>query len=256
MRQFAFLKKEINEIYKTSRIFIMPPIFLFFGFLSPLTARFMNELFKSMGGTLSGGIEIKMPDPTYIDSYGQFFKNMTSTCIIVLILVFMSTVVDEKVKGSAVLILTKTVSRTMFILSKFSSAVILFTVSYIVSAAACIYYTYLLFGKFYVPNLELSIIAFWVYGIFIISITVLASVLGKSGTVSAVLAFLGFAAASAIAVLPHTGDYTPGALGGLSMQLLTGAKTAGDAAAPVVITALLAAAVIVGSITIFRKQEL
>lgn len=252
MRKLTFLKKEIYEIYKTSRIFIMPPIFLFFGFLSPLTARFMNELIKSLGG----GIEIKMPNPTYIDSYGQFFKNMTSTCTIVLILVFMSTVSDEKIKGSAVLILTKTVSRAQFILSKFASAVILFTASYLISAAACIYYTYLLFGKFYGPNLELSHIAFWVYGLFIISLTILASVLGKSGTVSAVLAFLGFAAVSAIAVLPKVGEYTPGALGGLSMQLLTGAKTAGDSAAPVIITVLFAGAILTAAITVFRKQEL
>ncbi|MFZ5989051.1 MAG: ABC transporter permease [Bacillota bacterium] len=250
MKGLAFLMKEIKEILKTHKIFILPAVFLFFAFSSPLTAKYINEILKSIGG-----VDITLPEPTYLDSYAQFFKNFNSICMIVLILSFMGTVVDEKVKGSVILVLTKHVSRMQFVTSKFIAAVVFFTVSYALSALACIYYTYLLFPKFYNENLWLSIVLFWIYGVFVISITVFSSTISKSHMMAAIFGFIGYIAAPLITYIPVIGRFTPGQLESLSMDILTGVKTVGDTVGPVIVTLLVIMLFLTGSVMVFRKQE-
>lgn len=250
MRALGFFKKEIREIFKTNKIIVLPVIFLFFGLISPLTAKYTNELLKSLGG-----FEFELPAPVYTDSYAQLFSNLGQIGIIVLILTLMGIVVEEKVKGSAILVLTKSVSRTQFILSKFVSAVLLFTFSYIISVAGCLYYTYALFTQFYNENLITALAMFWLFGVFITSIVLLASTIAKSNTIAAVIGFLGFIGMSALSALPRVGKYFPSALAGLNMHILTGAEKATAALWPTA-TALLAIILLVAaSVISFNRQE-
>jgi ABC-2 type transport system permease protein len=71
-------------------------VFLFFGLLSPLTARYINEILAAVGG----GIDLVLPEPSYMDAWGQFFKNM-STCMIVFI-IMMTGCVAAKNQGLGV----------------------------------------------------------------------------------------------------------------------------------------------------------
>ena len=143
----AFFKKELMESLKTPRLLILSFTFLLFGLLSPLTAKYINEIIAGVGN-----LDLKLPDPTYLDAYVQFFKNMYSLNILIVVMTFMGLVVDEKVKGTLLLTLTKGLSRTAFILGKFFSAVLVFTLSYLLAVGACLYYTYLLFPAFVNPG--------------------------------------------------------------------------------------------------------
>lgn len=250
----AFLKKELMEIIKTSKIIILPALFLFFGILSPLSARYMNEILSLVGG--QQGISIKLPDPTFVDAYGQFFKNIYFMMIIITILVFAGTVAEEKMKGTIVLVLTKCLSRNSFIIGKLVAAILLFTFSYGVASAICVYYTSLLFPEFINAGVFTGLVMFWLFGLLILAITLLASLLCKSMTTSAVVAFSGYVIISAAAVLPFVGKYTPGYLQGLSTELASGLKVPGDALIPAAVTLALAILLAVSSLVTFKKQEL
>lgn len=252
MKPFAFLKKELKEILRTPKIFILPSIFLIFGFASPLLAKSMPELLKA----LVSDFPIPVKEPTYIDSYAQFFKNMGQIGIIVVILTFMSSIVEEKVKGSAILVLTKRVSRTQFIVSKLTAALLLFTGAYILASAACIYYTHLLFPIFYSSGLMEAFLLFWMYGVFILCTTMLASTVARSHTMAAVLAFLIFALMSAGSAIPRVGEYFPSYLGSVNMQILIGSKNWSDAAASLLSAALVSVAMVTATIQIFKRQEI
>ena len=254
MSAFAFLKKEIFEIIKTHKIYILPAVFLFFGFLSPLTAKFAPQLMeatlKSYGMTFQ-----KLPEPSFIDSYAQLFKNISQLCFVV-ILVFAGTIVGEKVKGTAILILTKPVSRAKFILSKFIAAISLYTAAFILASIACIYYTYLLFPVFYNDKLLLSLFTLWVFGAFLISLTIFVSTVGKSFTISAVLGIAGFLLISALTIIPYVGKYSPGIFGSLGLDILSGKSLPIDAVAPLITTIIVSVVFVFGSIFIFKRQEI
>ena len=250
----AFLRKELMEIMKTSKIIILPALFLFFGILSPLSARYMNDIMSLVGE--QQGISIKLPDPTFVVAYEQFFKNIYFMMIIVTILIFAGTVSEEKMKGTIVLVLTKCLSRNGFIIGKLLAAILLFTFSYVVGTIICVYYTSLLFPEFINTGIWVGLAVFWLFGILMLTLTLLTSLLCRSMTTSAVAAFTGYVVVSAIAALPYAGRYSPGALQGLSSELASGSKVPVDALIPAAVTFSLAVALVITAILTFKKQEL
>lgn len=84
--------------------------------------------------------------------------------------------------GTAAFLLTKGLSRTSFLLSKVASRVLLFTTACAAAGIVCVLYTYLIFGEFSLPNLYLAFLLYWVYGIFVICVSMLASVLARTFT--------------------------------------------------------------------------
>jgi ABC-2 type transport system permease protein len=254
MNAFAFLKKEINEIIKTNKIYILPAVFLFFGLLSPLTAKFTPQILKAFAKSDEMTF-IFTKEPSFIDSYAQLFNNISQLCFIV-ILVFAGTIVGEKVKGTAILVLTKPVSRAKFIISKFIAAIGLYTAAFILATVACVYYTYLLFPVFYNDKLPLSLFTLWIFGVFLISMTIFISTISKSFTVSAVLGIAGFLVISATTAIPYVKKVTPGIFGSLGVEILSAKSLPIDAIAPLITAVVISVGFIVGSIYVFKRQEI
>jgi ABC-2 type transport system permease protein len=254
MSMGIFFKKEWMEIVKTSKWIIMLALFIFFAILSPLSAKFMNEILAMVGE--QQGVLIQFPDPTYIQSYEQFFKNIYFMMIIVTVLVFAGAVAEEKSRGTAILVLTKNLSRSDFILGKWLAAISLFTVSYVLSVLVCAGYTAMLFPEYINHGIIAGLSLYWIYGLMIITLTLLASVIFHSLTTAAVAAILSYAAISAIAALPIVGEYSPGALQTLSVELARGNQMFGEAIAPLLVTVGVSAAAMVAMLTLFNRQEL
>ena len=250
----VFLKKEIMETLRTTKIIILPALFLFFAILSPLSAKYMNSILAMVGE--QQGMIIQLPDPTFIQSYEQFFKNLYFMMIVVTILVFAGIITEEKSKGTAILVLTKCLSRTGFITGKLIAAVSLFTLFYAAATAICVYYTALLFPEFINTGVITALLLYWVFGILMITLTLFSSVLCKSLTTAAVGGFLSYAVISAAAALPKIGKYTPGALQTLSVELARGDKTLTDAVPAVAIAVVMSAAAVMAGMVIFNKQEI
>lgn len=259
LKLVKFLNKEIMEIIKTPKIIILSSAMVFFAVLSPLTARYTKDiiaLFAKNGDPNMLAALSQIPDPLYIDSYTQWFKNLSFLCFIVLILVLMGTVVEEKTKGSIILVLTKGISRMQFILSKFIAAIVFFTLVYVITSSICIFYTAILFDKFIPDYLLLSLFMFWVYGILVISITLLASVVSKSPMMSALFALSGLLIIAVLASVPIAGDYTPGIMNKLSLELFNKVKTSSDAIIPVFVSLFMSEFCLLTGIVVFNKQDL
>jgi ABC-2 type transport system permease protein len=250
----AFFKKEIMETYKTPKAIILGALFLFFGILSPLTAKYMNQILAMAGE--QQGFSIVLPDSTFVQSYMQFFKNIYFMMTVVTILVFAGTVAEEKSRGTAVLVLTKCLSRSGFIMGKLIAAVLVFTAAYALSTAICIYYTSLMFPEFINAGILTALLLYWIFGCLMIALTILVSILSKSMTVAAVSGFGCYALISAVAALPYVGKYTPGMLQVLSTELSDGTKLPSDALIPALITAAMILVAVVAGLAAFRRQEL
>ena len=80
MRLGTLLKKELLEYWRTYRAVALGVVFVIFGLLSPLAARYMPEVFSGMD---MGGIVIQLPTPTPADGNTQFVKNMSQIVAIV-----------------------------------------------------------------------------------------------------------------------------------------------------------------------------
>ncbi|MCC9977252.1 ABC transporter permease subunit, partial [Streptococcus agalactiae] len=109
-----------------------------FGILGPLTALMMPDI---MAGILPKKLQGAIPEPTYIDSYIQYFKNMNQLGLVILVFLFSSTLTQEFSKGTLINLVTKGLAKKVIILAKFIVITLLWTVSYLLSVVIHFSYT-------------------------------------------------------------------------------------------------------------------
>ncbi|MEP6843089.1 MAG: ABC transporter permease subunit [Pseudolysinimonas sp.] len=117
MRGFrVFATKEVHEIFRTWRIWVLPGILLLFAVSAPFLARYTPELVTALAGSQLDGIHL--PAPTYLDAYAQWIKNLTQITLFALIIIEGGIVSSEVAAGTVILVLTKPLSRSAFVVAK------------------------------------------------------------------------------------------------------------------------------------------
>ena len=110
----VFTKKELIESWRTHRFLILTVVFLIFGILSPLMAKLLPELLKSG----LGGVKVTVPTPTSLDSWTQYYKNLTQMGIYVFALMLGGCVSQEIQQGTLINLVTKGLPRWSVIVAK------------------------------------------------------------------------------------------------------------------------------------------
>lgn len=67
----AFTKKELFEFTKTYKLLLIVTVFLIFGFMNPVVAKFTPDLMESL---MEEGIKISLPQATIFDHGHNFLK--------------------------------------------------------------------------------------------------------------------------------------------------------------------------------------
>jgi ABC-2 type transport system permease protein len=251
-RFLVFTQKELKEQIRTYKGAVVAIILLLFGMTSPLLAKLTPEIFKMA----DLGVAIKIPDPTYLDAYAQFFKNIGQMVLIILMLIYSGSVVSETTKGTTSIMLTKRLSRSSFVLSKFLSAVIVWTLSYAASAALCIVYTIYLFPSGKPQYLLLSLACMWLFGILTLAIAIFSSAVFKNFALAAVASFCIWGLTLVVSTIPKVKDYAPALIGTANTQLIGGGLSP-DKLLFSVLTGLAATALLMtGACLIFHRREL
>lgn len=256
----TLIKKELLENVRTGKFLILAAVFVLIALGSPVLAKFTPELLKMAMESSSGGmgIQVTLPEPTTIHSYLQFFGNFGQMAYIALILIVMGAVSDEKARGTIVLVLTKNVTRTQLLISKFTSQLLIFTACYITAVGGFMLYTYVLFNKVLISNAMFSLSYYWLGGVLLLSLTLLASTLSKTVTTSAVLSLAAYALTGIVPSIPYIGKYMPSYItsAGAVAELLGGTKSPNDFVIPLIATVVCIIAGIALSTTLLKRQEI
>ena len=225
MRGFrAFLIKEVHEILRTWRIWVLPGILLFFALSGPILALFTPELLKSVTGS-QPGLVIELPDPTWRDAYLQWTKNLAQLVTYALVITLGGLVSSERKGGTAVLVLTKPVTRAAFVLAKFVSQAALLAVTTLLGAAATWLVTLAAFGEAPLGVLASSTGVWLAWGVLVVAIMTLASTLVNS---QAGAAGLGFGALIVLSIATLWGPalkYSPAGLMSAPSAIVVGEGT-------------------------------
>jgi len=247
---WVLIHKELKEQFRSGRFIILLAVFLFFGIASPLTAKFMPAILPSI---IKGQhITIQIPEGTWIDAMGQFVKNISQIGVFIIILLSMGAVAREKENGTASFLLVKPVSRNLFILSKFSSQLIVLLVSMVVGFLTAVLYTNIFFGSFpMIPFAQIALILLF-YLIVMQCITIFFSVLIKTQIPAGILALATTLLLSAVSILGKPGMYSPSHLLDESQSILTNSILNWQ---PFAGSLLIIICCLGGSLRIFRNWE-
>ncbi len=206
--QFGVLiHKELIEQIRSGRFIILVVVFIFFGIISPLLAKYLPAMLSST--MKDQNIYIKVPESTWKDAIAQYTKNISQLGVFILILLNMGTVAKEKETGTAVFLLVKPVSRNLFIFSKFSSQLISLFVSMFAGYITIVLYTHVFFGSFPIIVITKIVFVLLLYLIVIQFITIFYSILVKTSLLAGILALGTTFLSVGISMLGKAGLYSP-----------------------------------------------
>jgi ABC-2 type transport system permease protein len=155
----AFLRKELTEIRRTWRLWVIPGMLVFFGVTSPLIAALTPALVESMAAS-QPGVVIQLPPPSALDAYAQFIKNLDQFVLIAVVITGAGVVSGERTTGTAILALTKPLSRGAFVVAKIITQIALLMAATVLGTIVCLAMTAVIFDGGNAARL-LTAVALW-----------------------------------------------------------------------------------------------
>ncbi|MGM0125190.1 hypothetical protein IGI37_002588 [Enterococcus sp. AZ194] len=222
---FFFLKKELTEGIKTYKLPILACIFFIFGILSPMTAKFLPTLLPSL---LGDDLNLELPEPSSLDSWTQYFKNMNQLGLIVVVLIFSGILSTELEKGTLVNLLTKGLSRTTVIFAKYSAMIFGWTLSLLVSFLVTWGYTAYYFSDAKSQHLFAGIFPLWLFGCLILSMLIFAATLVEKNYASLLIMVLFAGAGLVLSISKRIAKFNPFSLIQNNLAFIQGTDSLSD----------------------------
>jgi len=170
----AFLRKELTEIRRTWRLWVIPGMLVFFGVTSPIIAAITPGLVQSMTAS-QPGVVVQLPPPTVLDAFAQFLKNLDQFMLIAVVITGAGVVSGERSSGTAILALTKPLSRGAFIVAKILSQVALLVAATALGTVACLVVTAVVFDGVVAARLMAAVGLWLVYASLLVVVMTLFS---------------------------------------------------------------------------------
>lgn len=203
---YAYLKKELCEQVATFKVLIVVLLFFLLGVISPIGAKYTTEVIGALSTDL---INLQMPDPTYIDAWAQYFKNISQLGFVVFVIIFYNTLGNELIKGTLIIPFSKGLAIREVVNAKFCALVINWTVSLVVSFFSCSLYTKVLFPDVNFTGVMPLLFCSWLFGVFLIALIICTNVVCKGGYVSLLLIVSCIGVLFLINLIPKMKEYNP-----------------------------------------------
>lgn len=207
----TLLAKEFREQWRTWKMIVFLAVFLITGMLSPVLAKYTPALLGSIPNLPPGLAEL-IPTPTVTDAVAQYLKNTDQFGILLVILLTMGVMAQEKERGTAAMLLVKPVRRSAVVLAKWLTGMTVILAGLVVDGLGCLAYTAVLFEPLPIaPFLLMTVLLLIYLGVFL-SVALLASTLARSQAIAAAGAFAGLVVLLVLDSLPRVNEYMPGKL--------------------------------------------
>ena len=256
MRSFiAFFKKELLESARSGKFMILGILFFAFGVMNPAVAKLTPWMLELMAEELAeSGMTVTEVSVDALTSWTQFFKNIPMA-LIAFVFLYSSSFTKEYESGTLVLMLTRGLARCKVLLAKTLLISIVWSAGYFLCFGVTYAYNAFYWDNSIAQSLGAAVTYWWLFGILTVALMMLFSVLSKSysgvllGTGGSVLAMY------IVSLIPKAAKYMPTSLMN-GMNLLTGAETAEDFTAAVLVTSVAVIACMALAMPIFNKKQI
>ena len=255
MRVFwAFFEKEVLERIRSGRIFVLLAVFTAIGILNPATAKLTPWLLETFWSSIGEGMgEPPTIIPTALDSFTQFYKNIPIG-LFALVLLEGGILTKEYASGTLITSLSRGLARHTVLAAKALSLLSLYTLGYWL----CFFVTYG-YNAFYFDNSVaaypyLAALLYYVFGIFVLSLLLLASVLATDTAGALLLTGGGVLLSYFSALIPPVKKYLPTYLAD-GTAIVYGTAEPSDYVAALIITLALIGVCTIGAFLVFRKKQ-
>ena len=241
--------------FRSGKIMILAILFVLFGIMNPAIAKLTPWIFELLADSLAeSGMTVTSVSVSAMDSWVQFFKNIP-IALIAFVLLQSSIFTKEYGSGTLLLSLTKGLKRCKVVVSKTIVLTLLWTIGYWLCFGITYAYNAYFWDNSVAKNLIFSVICWWLFGMFVISLLVLFSTISNAN-IGVLLGVGGVVLVSyVIGLLPKANQYLPTLLtdGNSLIYGLVETKTYITA---IVITVLASFICFIVSVPVFNKKQL
>ena len=251
----ALLKKECLEQIRSGRMTVLSMIFVLVGIMNPATAKLTPWLLELMSNSLAeSGMSVTITTITALDSWVQFFKNIP-ICLIAFLLIQSGIFTKEYTSGTLILSLTKGLSRMNVLISKTVVLILFWSVGYWSCVGITYGYTAYYWDNSIAQNLFVAVNLWWLFGIFVLSLSVLFSAVFNSNI--GVLAGCGgiVLVSYLLSLIPKVNRYLPTLLTD-GNALIYGTKEIKEYSIAILISICISLGCLLVSIPLLNKKQM
>jgi ABC-2 type transport system permease protein len=250
----TLLLKELRGQWRTRRFLAVAAVLVAFSLFGVLSIKYMPLILSEVPGVPEGLADV-MPEPDIGMAVDEYYQEITMFGVILAILVPMGIVVGEKERGTAAMILSKPVSRGVFLGAKFIALAIVFLTGMLLAGLIGYYYLGILF-EWLPPIGFLAFIALLTfYLMMFLATTLFASTVCRSQFAAAGISFGLWVILGLLGVIPSISSKLPASMLAWGRALAMGID-ADPAWLSVGVTGAVILIAWIGAWLVLRRQEI
>lgn len=213
---------ELLRLWRTGRIWIIVGVYVLFGVIGPLGARYLAEIIARFGG----GVEMVVPEPTALDGMGQFHSQAGQIGLLAVLAVAAAALAFDARPEWAAFLRTRTDSVRQLVLPRVVASTVAATIGLAIGSAVAAVLTGILIAPVPLGDLLLGILLGGLYMALAVAVVALAASVATQ-TMSTVLLAVGvLLVLPVLQVVPVIEDWIPSQLLGATTALMAGASPA------------------------------
>lgn len=204
------------RLTRSRRIVALVGVYVFFGLLGPLTARYLGAIVERFGGD----VQVIVPDPVPADGIAQYLANVSQIGILVVVAIAAGAVVLDALPEMSIFLRTRVRPVRRILVPRLVTVCGAACAAYTIGLGVAWYETAVLLGGLPVGGLSVGLGLHLVYLAFVVAVVALvgsrsSSVLGTVGVSVVVLLVLPL-----VGVVDAIGRWLPSHLVGAQVDLL------------------------------------
>ncbi|MFD1393794.1 ABC transporter permease [Lacticaseibacillus jixianensis] len=246
-----FLNKECLVAWRRYRFLVLGFVFLLVGLESPLIAKLTPTLLKS---TLN--VTVNLPTPTSLDSWQQFYKNITQIGIFLIAAMFSDTVSREVSRRTLVPFAARGLARSAVLVAKYLMGLILWGGSVLLAFGVTWGYTRYYFPDSLAKHPVLGLLPLLLFGLLLVAVTLFGSTLTSSGMGGFFTVVAGYVVMALLSLVKPLKAGLPLRLVADNLAVVRGTMPLGDLALASGVTGGLTVLFLLAAIAVFSQKRL
>jgi ABC-2 type transport system permease protein len=240
------------RLVRTRRSVALLVVYLLFGFLGPVSARYLRDLIELAGDD----VQITVPDPVPPDGMAEYVANAMQIGIIVTVVVAAGALAVDAVPEMGAFLRTRVPSAWRLLAPRLAVTFAATASAFTLGALAAWYETWALLGGLNAADVLAGIALGILFLGYVVALVGAVAQWAKSVLATVMLSLLGLLTLPILGAVEAIGRWLPARLATALADLTAGRHDAGDYLRPAAVTVIATAALVFVALAGLRRREL